>query len=310
MPDESDTVILIYKLYLEQDMGVRLIARHLNEQGITTRQGKRWSIVGIRDILRNRTYLGTYSRFGVKVPASHQSIIPDYVFKRVQEKLESKSTKVERAHRTQFLLTGMIYCGYCGNRMIGVNRSQTWTRSKDGGRSTGTYRYYQCQSRTNQGICQYHTRKASDLEETALATLRKYSNPQTREQSGAEPPPVLEPGKEEIQALVTRLKSLDRKFRMILDKAARNDISIEEFRAKGRELNQQRQFLSQRLALMEAEATGEITKEQRRQFILEEMDKLQQQWDSLTLPSRKDLLQYVIDRIVVYDDRVETSLRL
>jgi len=310
VPEEADTVILIYKLYLEQNMGVRLIARHLNEQGIPTKQGKRWSIVGVRDILRNRVYLGTYSRFGVKVPASHQAIVPDYVFKRVQEKLDTKSTKVQHAQRTPFLLAGMAYCGYCGNRMIGINRSQTWTRHRDGGRSTGTYRYYQCQSRTNQGICQYHTHKASDLENAVLATIRMHSTPQSREQIEAERPRVSEVSQEEPSSLAKKLKSLDRKLRGLLDQTASDDISLDEFRSRGREIVQQRQFMSQRLALLEAESRGEITAVQRRQFLTEELDKLQQQWDSLTLPAKKDLLQYVIDRIVVYDDRVDTSLRL
>ncbi len=47
-------------------MGIRLIARRLNEEGLKTRRGGNWSMVSIRDILRNRVYLGTYSRFGVK----------------------------------------------------------------------------------------------------------------------------------------------------------------------------------------------------------------------------------------------------
>ena len=303
VPEEADTVILIYKLYLEQNMGVRLIARHLNEQGIPTKQGKRWSIVGVRDILRNRAYLGTYSRFGVKVPASHQAIVPDYVFKRVQEKLNTKSAKVQHAQRTPFLLAGMAYCGYCGNRMIGINRSQSWTRNRDGGRSTGTYRYYQCQSRTNQGICKYNTHKAGDLENTVLTTIRMHKTEEER-------PRIPETSKEDLSSLAKKLKSTERKFRLLLDKAASDDISLDEFRSKGREVFQQRQFLSRRLALLEAESRGEITAEQRCQFITDELDKLQQQWDSLTLPAKKDLLQYVIDRIVVYDDRVDTSLRL
>lgn len=310
VPEEADTVTLIYKLHLEQNLGVRLIARHLNQQGIKTRRGGRWSIVGIRDILRNRTYVGTYARFGVKVAASHTAIIPDYVFRQVQQKVSANPKKVVHIQRTPFLLAGLIYCGYCGNKMIGVNRSQSWIRRKDGGRSKGTYRYYQCQSRANQSFCQYHTRKVDELEGTVLATLQKFISPQGREQLMRQPLQSPDNSTRERPLLVKQLKSLDRKFRKYLNAAAVGEMSLAELKAKGGELVRERQFLSQRLALIEAEVNGEITPEQRRQYILDEMENLKERWESMPLPAKKDLLQYVIDRVVVFDDHIETMVRL
>ena len=310
VPEEADTVSLIYRLYLQENRGVRLIARYLNERGITTRKGGRWSIVAIRDILRNRAYLGTYSRFGVKVPGSHPSIIPVHIFDRVQGQLSAKPRQGGYARRSPFLLTGLAYCGYCGNRMISVNRSQTWTRHKDGGKSKGEYRYYQCQSRANQSVCQYHTRRAEDLESAVLAALQRFSSPDTREQLVKQPAPAVDYKTTEQSQLAKKLKALGRKFRGYLDQAAQGVISLEELRTMGGGLVRDRQFLEQRLALLEAEARQEITAEQRREYTFEVMENLQEQWESMTFPARRALLQYVIDRITVYDDRVETLLRL
>jgi DNA invertase Pin-like site-specific DNA recombinase len=310
VPQEADTVTLIYKLHLEQNMGVRLIARHLNEKGIKTRRGGRWSIVGIRDVLRNRTYVGTYARFGVKVASSHTAIIPDYIFRQVQQRLSANPKKVVHIQRAPFLLAGLIYCGYCGNKMIGINRSQSWIRSKDGGRSKGTYRYYQCQSRANQSFCQYHTRRVDELEGTVLATLQKFISPQGREQLMKQPLQSPDNSTKERPLLLKRLKSLDRKFRKYLNAAAAGEISLAELKVKGGELVRERQFLSQRLALIDAEISGEITPEQRRQYILDELENLQERWESMPLPAQKDLLQYVIDRVVVFDNHIETMLRL
>ena len=67
VPEEAVVVRYIFRLYLQEDMGIRLIARRLNEEGLKTRRGGNWSMVSIRDILRNRAYLGTYSRFDVHV---------------------------------------------------------------------------------------------------------------------------------------------------------------------------------------------------------------------------------------------------
>jgi len=310
IPEEAETVGLIYRLYLQENMGVRRIARYLNEQGTTTRKGNRWSIVGIRDILRNRAYLGTYSRFGVKVPGSHPPIIPTSVFSRVQERLSAKPRQGVYARRQPFLLTGLAYCGYCGNKMIGVNRSQTWTRQRDGVKTKGEYRYYQCQSRANQSVCQYHTRRADGLESSVLVALWRFSSPDLREQLIKQPIPPLDHKITDQPELDKKLKVLGRKFRGYLDQASRGVISLEELRTAGGELVRERQFLQQRLAILQAEASGEITTEQRRRSTLETLENLQHQWQSMTFPARRALLQYVIERIVVYDDHIDPMLRL
>jgi site-specific DNA recombinase len=310
VPEEAATVALIYRLYLEENMGVRLIARYLNEQGITTRRGGRWSIVGIRDILRNRVYLGTYSRFGIIVPGSHSSIISPQIFSKAQERLSAQPKQGGYTPRSPFLLSGLVYCGYCGNKMIGVNRSQTWTRHRDKGESKGEYRYYQCQSRTNQSVCQYHTRRADDLERMVIAILEKFSSPQARERIAKQPDLTMDYEILDRPQLEKRLNSLSRKLRGYLDQAAQGVISLERLRAVGEELVRERQFLEQRLALYDAEAKQEITAEQRWEYILEALQDLREQWEAMTFPSRRALLQHVLDRIVIYDDHVETQLRL
>ena len=51
--EESPVVELIYRLYTKEDLGIRLIAQHLNEREIPTRRGGKWNMITIRDILRN-----------------------------------------------------------------------------------------------------------------------------------------------------------------------------------------------------------------------------------------------------------------
>ena len=112
-------------------MGIRLIARRLNEEGLKTRRGGNWSMVSIRDILRNRVYLGTYSRFGVKVPGSHPPLVSADDFRVVQDRLSARRTSHSPRVTSQFLLSGIAHCGYCGNKLIGVSRKQSWKR-RDG----------------------------------------------------------------------------------------------------------------------------------------------------------------------------------
>ena len=168
--NEAAVVELIYRLYTKDDMGMRLIAQHLNERGIETRRGGRWSVVSIRDILKNPVYIGTYTRFGLRLPRSHEAIIERHTFRAARDIASARRPRGRVARAEPYLLSGIAFCDYCGNRMMGVTRHQMW-RNKDGNRNRKTYRYYQCQSRNNQSVCGYHTWREADLEGAVLAQI-------------------------------------------------------------------------------------------------------------------------------------------
>jgi site-specific DNA recombinase len=305
VPQEADTVRLIYRLYLEQNMGLRLIARHLNEQGIATRKGGRWSVVSIRDILRNRTYVGTYYRFGIRVSGSHPALIPSETFNRVQQRLSSGPRARQYVKSPPFLLSGLAHCGYCGNRMVGVNRHQSWTRRRDGQRSHGHYRYYQCQSRTNQSVCQYHTRRADDLEAMIVAGLERQASFEGRQPRMSR----YEPQAPEHSQLQGKLKAVERRFRRYLDQAVAGDITHWQLRAVHQQLSEQREALEHRLASLATEARQQAQEREQEERLTRALSRIGR-WQSLGLAERRQLLQGAIERVVVYDDRVETRLRL
>ena len=168
VPHEAEVVRLIFKLYLEGS-GLRTITRRLNENGYRTRRGRNWNMVTLRDMLRNRAYMGTYQRFGLRLPNNHPAIVSSEDSRRVQDLMASRKPLRRSGESEPFLLSGMVYCASCGNRMIGVTRRQMW-RTKDGERKQGSYRYYQCQTRANQSQCQYQTKRAGELE----ASVKQY----------------------------------------------------------------------------------------------------------------------------------------
>lgn len=171
VPEEAAVVQLIYRLYTSDDMGFRLIAHHLNERGITTRRGSPWNVVTIRDVLRNPAHTGTYARFGMRLPKSHEPTIEADVFKKAQDHMRARRPIGRVSRPEPFLLSGLATCASCGNKMMGVTRRQKWKR-KDGRRGSAVYRYYQCQSRQNQGRCDYRTWRAPLLESTVLSQLK------------------------------------------------------------------------------------------------------------------------------------------
>ena len=171
VPDEAEVVRLMFRLYTEDGLGIRLIAQRLNDQGMRTRRGGAWSLAAVHDLLKNPAYIGTATRFGMRRPKAHPAIVTPETFRAAQD-IARKRRPFRRAPRPHpFLLSGLAQCGYCGNRMMGVTRKRSWKR-RDGLRARAVYRYYQCQSRSNEGRCGYHTWREPLLEEAVLSGLR------------------------------------------------------------------------------------------------------------------------------------------
>ena len=155
---ESDVVRLMYRLYLHglngRMMGVKEIAKHLSEQGMLMR-GKPWTTQKVHTVLSDSLYFGDYY-FNVRDSKNKQvrppsewvkttipAIIDSATFEQVRMIRESRapqsSQAIPKSIITPVLLAGIIRCGKCGHRM-------TLSTGK-----SGTYRYYKCTRRRNQG---------------------------------------------------------------------------------------------------------------------------------------------------------------
>ncbi|HEY8490408.1 MAG TPA: recombinase family protein [Dehalococcoidia bacterium] len=307
VPEEAAVVRQIFKLYLQEGLGIRLIARRLNEEGHRTRRGGNWSMVTIRDILRNRAYLGTYTRFGVRVPGSHPALITPEEFRQAQEKLEERRTAPGRRQAAPFLLSGLVHCGHCGNRMIGVSRRQRWTRRQDGGESTAEYRYYQCESRTNQSMCDYHTRRAADLEAAVRDSLDRAaleSVPKAGDDAA-----VLAGLRLDASRVRARLKQTDRRLETLLTAAAGGRLRPDRLRALSLQLAGEQLELEEQITEIEKRIHQQATAAERQEERNRRLAELRDRWDELTFEQRRALLRQVVDRVVVTDDGIKTYLK-
>ena len=156
VPEEAELVKRVFELYAEPSdahgersrggAGLRVIARSLNEAGHRTRQGHPWTPVAIAGILRNRAYLGTYSRYGVRIVGSHTPIIGRELFNLAEEVTESRRPVRKRRSPEPFLLSGLLRSAISGRSMFGLTRKRAWTR-QDGTPMEKTYRYYEAPQR-------------------------------------------------------------------------------------------------------------------------------------------------------------------
>ena len=307
IPDEAVVVRYIFRLYLQDGMGIRLIARRLNEEGLRTRRGGNWSMVSIRDILRNRVYLGTYSRFGVRVPGSHPALVSPDDFRAVQDRLSARRNNFAKRQPTPFLLAGIVRCGHCGNKMIGVSRRQSWKR-RSGSEGKASYRYYQCESRTNQSMCDYHTQRAEVLEEQVREQLAALDVDALLPQAGNEEA-VLAEWQERSKRLQSRFRQLDRRLNEQLTAAAKGRISREQLRklsvataANQLKLEEEMEEIQRRL--QEQQDASERSRGRQRTLAT-----LLDGWATLPINERQSHLRDLVDRIVVHDDELQVLLR-
>jgi DNA invertase Pin-like site-specific DNA recombinase len=157
-PVQAETVRLIFRLAREGNgssgpMGIKSIATHLNAIGIRTRDGGRWGIDAVHEVLTRTTYVGRH-RFNTKfwktrerkaetevVEMAVPPIIDSAEFEAVQMLLKSRSPAMTapRIVSGPTLLTGICFCAACGGAM-------TLRTGK-----SGRYRYYTCCTKARQG---------------------------------------------------------------------------------------------------------------------------------------------------------------
>jgi hypothetical protein len=155
-PEEAEVVRKIFEWYAgpwtaagEQprgSIGLRLIAQRLNDSGRRTRQGHPWTQVAVAGILRNRVYLGTYSRYGVRIVGSHPPLVQRDLFNRA-EAVTNRRRPVRKGRNAEpFLLSGLLRSAVSGRSLFGLTRRRAWKRL-DGSPMEKTYRYYECPHR-------------------------------------------------------------------------------------------------------------------------------------------------------------------
>jgi site-specific DNA recombinase len=156
-PLHADTVRLAFRLALAGDgtsglMGVKAIAKHLNERKLYTRAGGRWGVGAVHRMLTRPTYIGRHEfnkRTKAKTlnPADQVITVPvpplidQATFDAVQAHLKSRNPKVSPPQVVggPTMLTGICFCADCGGAMtIRTGKS-------------GKYRYYTCSTAARQG---------------------------------------------------------------------------------------------------------------------------------------------------------------
>lgn len=183
--EQANVIKLIFDLYLSKCWGSENICNYLNDNNITPpKNSKYWSKTSILCMLKNPVYTGKTvfnrrapKRSGKKMNSvdewlimenTHEAIITEEDFNKVQINLESKRRNCGNVDRTQTSkapLSGLVYCSNCHNLY-----TYTFGVSKKRGRIY----YYQCGSkRHGNSVCKRHNIPAVLLEKFVLYRIRE-----------------------------------------------------------------------------------------------------------------------------------------
>lgn len=170
-PNEAAVVREIFRRYADGETQSD-IARWLNSAGHRTQRNTLYTVNSLRTLLKNEKYTGVYLwKDEVRVEGGMPAIIEREVWEKAQKRMRTnKAAPSKREDRSEFLLTGKLFCGHCGGSMSGTSGTS---------RSGTPHYYYTCASRhkkTGGNGCKKKNVRKDWIEETVLRHVRYLLN--------------------------------------------------------------------------------------------------------------------------------------
>ena len=172
-PSQAPTVVGIFNDVLS-GKGLIQIVRDLNQSGIASPKGKGWGKTGIRTIIGNEIYTGTFvwgrnSRRGnppIRSEGAFPAIINKEQFLKVQQLMGERTLVKNHPRRTasRFLLSGLAFCGHCGKALVGQDAK------------SGKFSYYVCGtlSKKGAGACKATYLNSGKFERLVVSKIKEH----------------------------------------------------------------------------------------------------------------------------------------
>jgi site-specific DNA recombinase len=173
---EADIVRLIYDKYVNEKYGFTKIVKYLNSNAYKTKRGGSFRIDSVGMILSNPIYIGlNRHQVGTEnehaIVGIHEPIIDKELFEQAQLRREARKDITARRHEEGiFLLTGMIRCPLCGNKM-GSSYSLSPKVTADGNKKVHRYRYYRCNTFQYKRQCKGNLISADRIEKEVISYI-------------------------------------------------------------------------------------------------------------------------------------------
>lgn len=182
--DEAKIVRLIFDRYANGYTYDEII-KELNDKNYHTKNGKIFGKNSLYSILTNEKYMGVfvynkssskdmYNRRNthlhkpddeiIRIVGGCPKIVDEDIFRLVQKRIdENKHTAGQYKTKHRYILSGLVFCGYCGRRMTGNRRYS--------GRNKSLYVTYRCL--THSSLCKCKEINRYYLEDFVLNKIKE-----------------------------------------------------------------------------------------------------------------------------------------
>jgi DNA invertase Pin-like site-specific DNA recombinase len=125
--EETPLVQMIFNKFVYENYSLADLRHYLESSGIKPRRSDIWSSVVLKNILKNKCYVG-YINYNSRsrrtqecYKGKHEPIIDIETFNLAQEKLQLKSCKLKKGSELTNPLSSLVKCGVCGSTMQKFN---------------------------------------------------------------------------------------------------------------------------------------------------------------------------------------------
>ena len=282
VPEQAEIIREIFRLYIEEKMPPQRIAERFGFSGDRA----------ITQILKRKSLTGCIVYHDEEFPGNHEPIISLDTWQEAQEELARRSV-----HRTSsnYLLSGLVYCGECGAKM----RYQQW-----GGKGTKLV-CYTSQDSSNRRFgtadsCDNDRYWSSDVEQAVIDELFRMSylgrEDHTKMENDVDPIGVLQ------KELASERKRLSRLYDFE-DEDEPDDVLREKI------LTVKKRMMHIEAQIREEEDRASIDKRLRKARSI--LRTLQSAWPQMSDLEKQTTCQELIDRVVIYrGGAVDVHLKL
>lgn len=257
-------------------------------QNIANMLGLKYDRLVIQIIKRKSNY-GVIEYNGVEYQGRHEPIISKETYDKVISAMLDRS--ITRTSTSDYLLTGLVYCGKCGAKM----RYQKW-----GTKGSKLVCYSQQTSKpylVKDPDCDQEKLWADDVEEFVIKKLfnlkneRQQMTPVEYASSALE---LLTQQKEELEKKIKRLYNLysTSDDELLLETINENKVSLEKINKKIKNEIEQKNIISMRKTIKDT------------------IDSLDAQWDFMTQKEKQSLVRVLVNKVIVEDETVKVELKI
>lgn len=326
---EAAIVRQMFSWLIEEQLATQAIARRLTAQQVPTRHGAvSWSPATVYKVLTNPLYTGQHSynrsenapegnREGTNawrptkeprrrlrpkeewIAVPWVPILSPEVFAMAERQLQLNRERSPRKTRYQYLLQGLLVCGYCGRRL--------------GGHAGVASGRYECTKRRSIEVpeqrCHLRCVSQADIEPVvwdhivALLQQPEVLVGYLRQQQEGDGPEITD-AQRELKRLQRQRAALTRQDQRLLDAYQVGALELEELKVRRQRLREAEQQLEQREQILESQLAHAEKAATLQETVILFCDRLRTQLVNPGFALKQQILRLVIERIVVTDEEI------